>query len=67
MNQGIHHHLSKNEWLYAKWELARYPSPRRLYHENIPEKRRQFGPSDGRRNQRRAVLHSVRHSNWNIA
>ena len=62
MNQRIHHHLSKIDWLYAKLELARYLAPRDTDHENIPEKRRQFGPSDGRRDQRKAVPHNVRHN-----
>ena len=53
MNQRIHHHLSKIDWLYAKLELARYLAPRDMDHENIPEKRRQCGPSDCRRDQRK--------------
>ena len=62
MNQRIHHHLSKIDWLYAKLELARYLAPRDTDHENIPEKRRQFGPSDCRRVQRKVVPHNVRHN-----
>ena len=49
MNQGIQHHLSKVDWFYAKWELARYLAPKDMAYENILEKRRQFGPSDGLR------------------
>ena len=62
MNQGIQHHLSKVDWFYAKWELARYLAPRDIGHESIPEKRRQFGPSDGQRDQRKAVPHNVKHN-----
>ena len=62
MNQGIHYHLSKIDCLYAKWELAQYFAPRDTDHENIPEKRRQFGPSDGQRDQRKALPHNVRHN-----
>ena len=62
MNQGIHHHLLKIGWLNAKLELTQYLAPRDTDHENIPEKRRQFGLSDGQRDQRKAMLHNVRHN-----
>ncbi len=62
MNRGIHHHLLKIGWFNAKLVLAQYFAPRDTDHENISEKRRQLGPSDGQRDLRKAVLHNVRHN-----
>ena len=62
MDQGIHHHLSKIDWFNAKLVLAQYLAPRDTDYENIPDKRRQFGPSDCRRDQRKAIPHNLTHN-----